>query len=87
MRTSRFTEQEQREIVGEQKHGLPAKEICRRHGISLPTFYKWRARFGGEGASEASQIRALQTENDRLKRALAHAVLDAEVLREVLGKS
>ena len=61
-------------------------ELCRKHGISSPTFYKWEAKFGGMNVSEARKLRALEEENGRLKRMLADAMLDNVALKELLGK-
>ena len=67
--------------------GLSAADLCRRHGISDGTFYKWRSRFGGMDVSDAKRLRALEDENAKLKRLLADAMLDVSTLREMLGKN
>jgi putative transposase len=59
--------------------------VC-RHGISSPTFYKWKAKFGGLEVSEAKRLRALEEENSKLKRLLAESVLDNAILKALLGK-
>jgi putative transposase len=61
-------------------------EVCRRHGVSSATFYKWKAKFGGLGVSEARRLKALEDENARLKRMLADAMLDNVALKDLLGK-
>ena len=61
-------------------------ELCRKHGISSPTFYKWKAKFGGLDVSEARRLRALEDENAKLKRLLADAMLDNSALKDLLGK-
>ena len=61
-------------------------ELCRKHGISSPTFYKWKAKFGGLEVSEARRLKALEAENGKLKRMLAEAMLDNAALKDLLGK-
>jgi putative transposase len=87
MRKSRFSDEQIIGILKEHQAGLSAAELCRRHGISDATFYKWRSRFGGMEVSEAKRLRALEEENGRLKRLLADAMLDVSTLREMLGKN
>ena len=62
------------------------KELCRKHVVSSPTFYKWKAKFGGMDVSEARKLKALEEENGRLKRLLADAMLDNVALKDLLGK-
>lgn len=87
MRKSRFTEEQIIAILTEQERGLGTKEVCRKHGISAGTFYKWKAKFGGMDVSDARRLRTLETENARLKRLLADAMLDNVVLKDLLGKN
>jgi putative transposase len=87
MRKSRFSEEQIIGILKEHLAGLSAAELCRKHGISDATFYKWRSRFGGMEVSEAKRLRALEDENAKLKRLLAEAMLDVSTLREMLGKN
>jgi putative transposase len=87
MRKSRFSDEQIIGILKEHQAGLGAAELCRRHGISDATFYKWRSRFGGMEVSEAKRLQALEEENGRLKRLLADAMLDVSTLREMLGKN
>jgi putative transposase len=87
MRKSRFSEGQIIGILKEHQAGLSAAELCRRHGISDATFYKWRSRFGGMEVSDAKLLRALEEENGKLKRLLADPVLDVSTLREMLGKN
>jgi putative transposase len=61
-------------------------ELCRKHGVSSPTFYKWKAKYGGLGVSEARRLKALEDENAKLKRMLADAMLDNVALKDLLGK-
>ena len=87
MRRSRFSGEQIIGILKEPQAGLSAAELCRRHGISDATFYKWRSRFGGMEVSDAKRLRALEEENGKLKRLLADAMLDVSTLREMLGKN
>lgn len=87
MRKSRFTEEQIIAILAEQERGLTTAEVCRRHGISSPTFYKWKAKFGGMEVSDTRKLKTLEDENRRLKKLLAEAMLDVAVLKDVLGKN
>jgi putative transposase len=87
MRKSRFTEEQIIAILAEQERGMATAEVCRKHGISEGTFYKWKAKFGGLQVSDAKKLKTLETENARLKRLLADAMLDNVVLKDLLGKS
>ena len=87
MRKSRFSEEQIISILAEQERGMSTSEVCRRHGMSSATFYKWKAKFGGLEISDAKKLKSLETENARLKRLLADAMLDNVVLKDLLGKS
>ena len=65
---------------------MATADVCRRHGISSATFYKWKARFGGLEVSDARRLKALEDENIRLKRLLADAMLDNAMLKDVAAK-
>ena len=65
---------------------MTVTELCRKHGVSSPTFYKWKAKFGGLDVSEARRLKALEDENAKLKRLLADAMLDNVALKDLLGK-
>ena len=86
MKRSRFTEEQIIGILREQEAGVATAEVCRRHGVSSATFYKWTAKFGGLDVSEARRLKALEDENARLKRMLADAMLDNVALKDLLGK-
>ena len=86
MKRSRFTEEQIIGILREQEAGVATAEVCRRHGVSSATFYKWKAKFGGLDVSEAGRLKALEYENARLKRMLADAMLDNVALKDLLGK-
>jgi putative transposase len=86
MKRSRFTEEQIIAILREQETGVPVADLCRKHGLSSPTFYKWKAKYGGMDVSEARRLRALEDENAKLKRMLADAMLDNVALKDLLGK-
>jgi putative transposase len=86
MKRSRFTEEQIILILREQETGVTVTELCRKHGVSSPTFYKWKARYGGLDVSEARKLKALEDENAKLKRMLADAMLDNVALKDLLGK-
>ncbi len=87
MRQSRFTDEQIIAILAEQERGMKTAEVCRKHGISPNTFYKWKAKYGGLDVSDARKLKGLETENARLKRLLADTMLDNAVLKDLLGKS
>ena len=87
MRKSRFSEEQIIGILKEHQAGLRAKDLCRKHGISDATFYKWRSKYGGMEVSEAARLKALEDENAKLKRLLADTMLDNVVLKDLLGKN
>lgn len=80
MKRSRFSEEQIIAILKEQEAGLPTADVCRRHGVSSATFYKWKAKFGGLEVSEAKRLRQLEDENMKLKKLLAEAMLDNAML-------
>jgi putative transposase len=82
----RFTEEQIIGFLREAEGGLPIKELCRRHGFSEASYYLWRSKFGGMEVSDAKRLKALETENSRLKKLLAESVLEIEITREALRK-
>ena len=86
MKRSRFTEEQIIGILKEQEAGLPTAEVCRKHGISSATFYKYKAKYGGMDVSDARQLKALEDENAKLKKLLAETMLDVAILKDVASK-
>ena len=87
IKRSRFSEEQIIGILKEHQAGLGAKELCRKHGVSDATFYKWRSRYGGMEVSDARRLKALEVENAKLKKVLAEQMLDVATLKEMLGKN
>jgi putative transposase len=86
MKRSSFSDEQIIGILKEQESGAVTADVCRRHGISEATFYKWKAKFGGLEVSEAKRLRALEEENGKLKKLLAEAMLDIAVLKDISSK-
>jgi putative transposase len=86
MKRSRFSDEQIITIVKEQEAGMATAEVCRRHGISGATFYKWKAKYGGLEVSDAKRLRSLEGENAKLKKLLAEAMLDIAVMKDISAK-
>ena len=86
MKPSRFTDEQIIGILREQEAGAATADVCRKHGISSATFYKWKAKYGGLEVSDAKRLKTLEDENAKLKKLLAEQMLDAAALRELLAK-
>jgi putative transposase len=86
MKTSRFTDSQIIAILKQAEGGAPVPELCREHGISNATFYKWRSKFGGMDASLMARMKELEDENRRLKKMYAEEHLKAEIVAEALAK-
>lgn len=82
----RFSEEQIIGFLKEADRGVPVKELCRKHGFSDASFYLWRSKFGGMEVSDAKRLKALESENARLKKLLAESVLENEVTREALRR-
>ena len=83
MKPSRFTEEQIIAILREQEAGAATADVCRKHGISSATFYKWKAKFGGLDVSDARRLKALEDENGKLKKLLAETMLDIAILKDI----
>jgi putative transposase len=86
MKKSKYTDSQIMAILKQVTNGIPVPDICREHGISSATFYKWRSRYGGMDLPMITKLKELELENSRLKKMYADERLKAEILREVLGK-
>ena len=86
MKGKRFSEEQIIAVLKESEAGAKTKDLCRRHGISEPTFYNWKAKYAGMTVSEARRLKELEQENGKLKRLLAEAELDKAALRDLLHR-
>ena len=86
MKMTRFSEPQILAILRQAEGGVPVAELCREHGMSNASFYKWRSKYGGMDASMISQMKSLEDENRRLKRMFADLSMQADLLKEALGK-
>jgi putative transposase len=87
MKRKRFTEEQILAILKEVDAGAMGRDVCRRHGISEQTLYRWKSKFGGMSVSDAKRLRQLESENAKLKKLVAELTLDKEALRELLSKN
>lgn len=86
MNKSRYTDSQIMAILKQAEAGTPVPELCREHGMSSATFYKWRAKYGGMDASLMARLKELEDENRRLKKMYAEERLKAEIVQEALQK-
>jgi putative transposase len=86
MKRKRFSEEQIIGILKEHEAGVSVAELCRKHGVSDASIYKWKAKFVGMDVSEAKRLKSLEDENSKLKRLLADAMLDNAALKDLLGK-
>jgi putative transposase len=86
LKKSRFTEEQIVGVLKESEAGMPTAELCRKHGISEQTFYRWKAKYGGMSVSEAQRLKQLEDENRKLKQMVADLMLDKQALQAVLSK-
>src|SRR6187402_543659 len=87
MKPSRFTQEQMIGILREQEAGAATADVCRKHGISSATFYKWKGKYGGLEVSDAKRLKALEDENAKLKKLLAETMLDNAMLKDVASKN
>jgi len=85
MRKSKFSETQIVEILKQADGGMPVKEVLRQHGISAPTYYKWKSKYGGLEVSELRRIRELEAENAKLKRMYANLALENQAMKDVIA--
>ena len=86
MKRKRHTEEQIIAILKEHEAGAKTADVCRKHGVSEATFYNWKAKYGGLEVSEAKRLKAMESENTRLKKLLADAMLDNAALKDLLEK-
>ena len=86
LKKSLFTDSQIIGILKQAEAGTPVPELCREHGISAATFYKWRSKYGGMEASMVSRMKELEEENRRLKKMYAEAEMSADIMKEALSK-
>ena len=86
MKTSKFTDSQIMAILKQAESGTPVAALCREHGMSNATFYKWRAKYGGMDTSLMARLKELETENTRLKKMYAEERLKAEIIQEAMSK-
>ena len=87
MKKSRFTEEQIVGMLREHERGTATDELCRRHGVSQQTLYRWKAKYGGLGVSDAQRLKTLEDENRRLKRLVAEQALDNAALKDVVSRN
>ena len=87
MKNGRYSDTQIMAVLKQAEGGVPVSELCREHGMSSASFYKWRAKFGGMEVSDARRLKVLEAENAKLKKMLAEQMLDVATLKEMLGKN
>jgi len=87
MKPSRFTEEQIIAILRQGEAGLATAELCRQHGITEQTYYRWKAKYGGMESGDARKLKQLEEENRKLKHVVAELTLDNRALKDVLSKN
>ena len=86
MRKSRFTEAQIMAVLAEGEAGLPVSQVCRKHGISTPTYDQWKSKYAGMSVNELKRVKELESENSRLKRMYAELALENAAIKDVLSR-
>jgi len=86
MKKSRFTETQIVSILKQADAGIPVKDVCRQAGISTPTYYQWKSKYGGMEASDLKRVKELEAENARLKRLYADLALENSAMKDLITK-
>ena len=86
MKKSRFSDAQIVAVLQEHEKGAKVADLCRKHGVTEPTFYRWKRKYGGMDVTETRRLKALEEENRRLKQLVAEQALDNRVLQALLGK-
>lgn len=86
MKAKRYTEEQIIGVLREAEAGAKTKDLCRKYGISEPTFYNWKAKYGGMTVSDARRLKEVEGENAKLKKLLAESELDKAALKDLLGR-
>ena len=86
MKKSRFTETQIVSTLKQADAGVPVKDVCRQAGISTPTYYQWKSKYGGMEASDLKRVKELEAENSKLKRMYAELALDNAAMKDLIAK-
>ena len=86
MKKSRFTETQIVSILKQADAGMAVKDVCRQAGISAPTYYQWKSKYGGMEASDLKRVKELEAENSRLKRLYADLALENAAMKDLIAK-
>ena len=86
MKKKQYTEEQIVSVLQEHENGIPANEVCRKHGIAPSTFFGWRSKYGGMQVSDVKRLKQLEEENSKLKKLLGQSMLDNEALKLAVAK-